>query len=148
MTNFRDSKLIRPEKRFFFIVLFLMFYNNKKAVFCRDMGIGTVMFRDWLEENEADARQYIAEFRAKVAKEEGGFKNANGDTEEEPVPTAESLKEMVLTKLHKAIKSETDPQKLANTLKVLDKYDKDGKESSKKKAESLYDELKKGVKGL
>lgn len=146
MVNFRDSKLIRPEKRFFFVVLFLMFYGNKKGIFCRDMGIGSVMFRDWMEENEAEALQYIAQFKDKVVKEATGAKTGCSMVEEEPIPTAQELKQIVLSKLHNAIKSETDPQKLANTLKVLDKYDKDGKEESKKKADSLYDELKKGAK--
>lgn len=134
----KNTKLVRQEKKFFFIVIFLMFYNGKEKAFCRDMCIPTAVFKIWLDECRESVTDYIDEYTAKIKGEKKSSK------EDELVPTIDELKNQILVKMQKSISIESDPSKLANTLKILNMYAKEKEVEDKNKQVNIYDELKKG----
>ena len=132
-----NTKLTRKEKKFFFIVIFLMFYKGKEKAFCRDMCIPTAVFRIWLDECKDSATEFIDDYTANI---KGEKKSKN---EDEPIPTIDELKNQILVKMQKSITIEADPSKLANTLKILNMYAKEKEVEDKNKQVNIYDELKK-----
>lgn len=140
MVNFKNKDLIRPEKRLYFIVIYMLFYNGKHRKFCRDMMLSVEMFNCWMEENEQAAIEVIEAIKRNILKEAG--QKVIGKGEGEHIPTPEEIKNDILIKLSDSVKTERDPQKLANALKVLDAYGKQEDEKKKTKEKSIYDELK------
>lgn len=137
-----SNKLVREDKKIMMVALYMMFYNNRKRIFCRDMGIGVVIFESWLTVYKIKADELIQNFKDNVRKsflEEYGI-----EQNEAPVPTVDSIKANILTKLYDAVKVETDPAKLASALKVIDKYQDDEAEKKKKKTKdsNIYDSIK------
>lgn len=145
-----NSKLIRPEKILYFLVIYLMFYGtSKRRTFCRDMGIGTVMFDAWMNEKQHEAEETIRSFKANLKKELKKELVASGaavSEDGEEVPTVDSIKDLILGRLHEQVRVETDPAKLAAALKVLQKYGTEVEEKKSSKKVTLYDELKNGGK--
>lgn len=140
-----NSKLIRPEKIMYFLVIYLMFYPGKKRAFCRDMGIGLVMLDAWMREKQGEAEECINSLKRRLKdeiKEELGI----DEGEKEPVPTVDSIKNHILRRLHDQVKREIDPAKLAGALKVLQKYGTEMEEKRSTKKTSIYDEIKNGGK--
>lgn len=135
-----SDKLVRPEKKIMMCALYLMFYRDKPRIFVRDMSLGKVIFDAWLSVYKGKAEELLQTYKDGVKKdimEELGM--SEGDA---PVPTADSIKRKILTKLKDAVQTESDPAKLAATLKVLDKYEKDEKDVKKAKKTTIYDDLK------
>lgn len=133
----RSSKLVRKEKKLNLAVLYYMFYKGKDGTFCRDMGLPAAIFKVWKEDYGEEAQKFIDEYHAKVK----GEKKPNPD-EEEP-PTIDDLKKRILIKISKAVGSESDPSKLAATLKIINGYGNEEKEEKKAKKTSIYEEIKK-----
>ena len=141
-----NSKLIREEKIIYFLVIYLLFYPGRKRAFCRDMGIGLVMLDAWMREKQSQAEECISSMRRNMRAEIMKDLGIDDGQEQEPVPTVESIKNHILTRLHEQVKLETDPAKLAGALKVLQKYGTEMEEKKNNKKTTLYDELKNGGK--
>ena len=143
--NFTNDKLISPEKRLYFIVIYLLFYEGHWRPFCRNMGISGEMYKAWLGENQHEAEEIIKSMKARLKKE---VQKELGITDEDAIdnetPTVESIKREILIRLRERVTVETDSAKLAVALKALDKYEKDETDKKTKKKKSIYDELKEG----
>lgn len=137
-----SDKLVREDKKIMIVALYLMFYPSRKKIFCRDMGLGMVIFESWLQVYKIKACEVIQNYNENLRKsflEEYGM-----EASETPVPTVDSIKANILKKLYDAVKTETDPAKLASALKVVDKFQEDDAEKKKKKSKdsNIYDAIK------
>jgi hypothetical protein len=135
-----SDKLVRQEKKIMFCAIYLMFYKGKPKTFVRDMGISKIIFDTWYSVHKLQAEEMLSAYKDGVKKdimEELGM--TEGDA---PIPTADSIKSKILTKLYDSVQTESDPAKLAAALKVLAKYDKEEKETKQEKKRNIYDDLK------
>jgi hypothetical protein len=104
------------------------------------MGISKIIFDTWYSVHKLQAEEMLSSYKDGVKKdimEELGM--TEGDA---PIPTADSIKSKILTKLYDSVQTESDPAKLAAALKVLAKYDKEEKETKQEKKRNIYDDLK------
>ena len=144
--NLCNNRLIKPEKRLYFIVIYLLFYEDRWRTFCREMGITGPMFEAWKSEKQHEAEEIIKSMKARLKKEvqkELGVKSQ--EELDEGIPTVESIQRDILTRLKERVAVETDSAKLAAALKVLHKYEEETSEKKKSKKKSIYDELKEEV---
>ena len=142
--NFLRDDLIKPEKRLYFVVLYLLFYYGRKRMFCRDMGISGPMLEAWIGDKLHEAEEVIRTMKATMKKEIQKDMGIVPDGETDDTPTVESIKKNILVRLSERVSVEPDAAKLAAALKVLHKYDQEETEKKKSRKKSIYDDLKDG----
>lgn len=143
--NFCNDKLIKPEKRLYMVVIYLLFYYGHKRMFCRDMGISTPMLDAWMNDKLHEAEEVVRTMKSTMKKElqkELGVSDEQGNEDE--IPTVESIKKNILIRLQERVAVEPDSAKLAAALKVLQKYGEEQDEKKKSSKKTIYDELKEG----
>lgn len=143
--NYLNNRLIKPEKRLYFIVIYLLFYEGRWRTFCREMGITGPMYEAWLSDKQFEAEEVIKSMKDRLRKEvikELGVQSQ--EDIENKIPTVESIKNDILTRLKERVTVETDSAKLAAALKVLQKFEEDVVEKKKSSKKTIYDELKEG----
>lgn len=141
--NYLNNQLIKPEKRLYFIVIYLLFYGDRWRTFCREMGITGPMFEAWKGEKQFEAEEIIKSMKERLKKEvQKELGVASPEELEENIPTVDSIKKEILTRLKERVTVETDSAKLAAALKVLHKYEEETSEKKKSTKKSIYDELK------
>jgi hypothetical protein len=142
-----SNKLTKPEKRLYFVVIYLLFYDGHKSFFARDFGISKAILEAWIAEKVYEAEEIIASMKDKMKKEvmkDLGVQNAEELAEE--APTVESLKTEILKRLKERVSLEIDSHKLAGALKILHQFEKDAGEKKASKNTTIYDDLMNGGK--
>lgn len=144
--NYLNNRLIKPEKRLYFIVIYLLFYDGRWRTFCREMGITGPMYEAWLGEKQHEAEEIIKSMKARLKNE--AIKELGIESPEDlndKTPTVDSIKNDILIRLKERVTVETDSAKLAAALKVLQKFEEELTDKKKSKKKSIYDELKEEV---
>lgn len=143
--NYCSNRLIKPEKRLYFIVIYLLFYDGRWRSFCREMGITGPMYEAWLGEKQFEAEEIIKSMKERLKQEVKKELGVESSQEaQDKIPTVESIKNDILTRLKERVTVETDSAKLAAALKVLQKFEEETAEKKKASKKSIYDELKEG----
>lgn len=140
-----SNKLTSKEKRLYFVVIYLLFYDGHKAFFARDFGISKAILEAWIAEKVYEAEEIINSMKDRMRKEvmkDLGVQNADELAEE--APTVESLKADILKRLKERVSLEIDSHKLAGALKILHQFEKDAGEKKTNKNATIYDDLMNG----
>ena len=140
-----SNKLTSKEKRLYFVVIYLLFYDGHKSFFARDFGISKAILEAWIAEKVYEAEEIINSMKDRMRKEvmkDLGVQNADELAEE--APTVESLKADILKRLKERVSLEIDSHKLAGALKILHQFEKDAGEKKTNKNATIYDDLMNG----
>ena len=142
-----SNTLTKPEKRLYYVVIYLLFYEGHKAFFARDFGISKAILEAWMAEKAFEAEEVIDSMKTKMRAEI--MKDLNIENPEQAAyepPTVESIKREILIRLKERVSSEIDSHKLAGALKILHQFEKEEGEKKSSKKTTIYDDLMNGGK--
>ena len=140
-----SNKLTSKEKRLYYVVIYLLFYDGHKSFFARDFGISKAILEAWIAEKVYEAEEIINSMKDRLRKDIMKDLNIEDvDKLAEEAPTVESLKADILKRLKERVSLEIDSHKLAGALKILHQFEKDAGEKKTNKNATIYEDLMNG----